>query len=253
MSVSALPNPANSALARTVEKRVRADASFISARATMWKLLGVGGLLGLTGAGIGAALFGYSYVADARSSAEKIAAALALAFDKTTLKTEGMVAVKEGGTVALTNGEVRITNPTVALEPGARVSIADGGTVALARGSKVGVEGDLGAYRPSAEQMRGAGGAGAGGGNVVTNFTVFKEARLGKGVVTTGWKYTSNEQVSPANQFCYYAEGTEDANVNVFIAHDGKLDPPTDMRAKVNYRKLAQNCIWFDGAPTRDF
>ena len=46
----------------------------------------------------------------------------------------------------------------------------------------------------------------------MTNYTVFKTVKYGKGKVVTGWKFTSNEEVSPRHEYCYYRESSKRAS-----------------------------------------
>ena len=68
--------PENIALAQQVNSRLRADASYVAARAFLFRALGAGVFLCLTGAGIGAAAYGWATMNQFDTAAEKIAAAM---------------------------------------------------------------------------------------------------------------------------------------------------------------------------------
>ena len=48
----------------------------------------------------------------------------------------------------------------------------------------------------------------------------FQNREAGKGDVVTGWKFTSNEEVSPHHEYCYYSELIQDG----IAAHS--ISPP---------------------------
>ena len=99
----------NRALAGVINRRIKSDASRVAATAAFWRLLGFGGFCLLLGAGVGAALFGYSYITDGQASMEKLSTAMAAALSKTVIKVADVK-----GTVALdANSSVRLdTNVT---------------------------------------------------------------------------------------------------------------------------------------------
>src|SRR4051812_29567329 len=73
-----LPNTAaNQGLVQAVNRRINSDAVMLSAKAFALRFGGIGIAGLLIGAGVGAALYGYAYVTDSRTSGEKMAAALA--------------------------------------------------------------------------------------------------------------------------------------------------------------------------------
>lgn len=83
------PTPDNRALAAAVNARIRSENRIVNAKAALWRLSGVGILCALIGAGIGAGLYGYSYLGTDRSPrTDQVAQALAQALEKTTLKVE---------------------------------------------------------------------------------------------------------------------------------------------------------------------
>ena len=90
----------NRALAQAVNSRITADAVMLSAKSTVWRLTGVGAMFALIGLGVGVGFFGYSYVHDPRTSAQKMAEAFAEALEKSTLRTTGEVKLDPQATVS---------------------------------------------------------------------------------------------------------------------------------------------------------
>jgi len=88
--------------------------------------------------------------------------------------------------------------------------------------------------------------------NVVTDYTVFKTVKLGKGAVITGWKFTSNEEVSPRYEYCYYVESIQDGiRASFDLATNGRLDLKGEAPRAVDRTSAAANCVWFGGGSTR--
>jgi hypothetical protein len=215
MSIHVQPTPEHQALAAAVEARMAADRRIVNARAAMFRLLGVGAALALAGLGVALALFGWSFVKDERPSADRIADALVRALDRTTLKTAGEVRLAPDSTVRLEAGPPQPVRP---LAPAAAETPA--------------------AASPASR--------------AVTNYTVFKNVRFGKGLVVTGWTFDSSDQPAPSSQYCYYSEsmGGSGAQLRIDIAAEGVLLP--DSRPKgVDAPAAAASCVWFDGAATR--
>jgi hypothetical protein len=74
-------------------------------------MIGIGAMCSLIGLGVGAAFFGYSYIHDPRTSAQKMAQAFAEALEKTTLR--GEVKLDPQAAVKLdTNGAQVQVDPT---------------------------------------------------------------------------------------------------------------------------------------------
>ncbi|WP_428491213.1 hypothetical protein [Rhodopila sp.] len=223
MVVLLRPTNSNSGLAAAVNNRIRADGSMIAAKSAMWRLVGVGALCLMAGCGIGAALFGYAYVADSRSSAEKMATAFAAALDHANL-----------GTVRLNPESV------VKLDPNATVKV-DPNAALKVDASAVHMTADL--PHPSERQYTGGSNA-----RVVTDYTIFKTVEFGAGTVITGWNFTSSEQDRPNSQFCYYAAPSVDGviSVRIELAKEGQYLPiAQNNSANVDTAAAVQKCIWF--------
>jgi hypothetical protein len=236
----------NRALAQAVNSRITADAVMLSAKSTVWHLTGVGAMFALIGLGVGVGFFGYSYVHDPRTSAQKMAEAFAEALEKSTLRTTGEVKLDPQATVRLdANGaQVRVDpTGTVRLDTTGAVVRLDPNSVANLRGVPPDVP------RPTEHQLRPSTLPQA---NVVTNYTVFQTVKLGKGAVVTGWKFTSNEEVSPSHEYCYYSESIQDGVAARFdLATNGRLDLRGQAPKAVDRAGAAANCVWFSGGSTR--
>lgn len=258
MSINVQPTPEHQALAAAVNARMAADGRIVNAKAFLLRLAGVGALIALTGLGIAVALFGYSFVKDERSSADKIADSLVRALDRTTLKTAGEVKVVEGGTVKLDSATVtldpqatvRMAEPlkldpatTVKLDPNARVRVSNAPadqtrpTPAQLNPQPPSAQPDAAATKP-----------------VATNYTIFKNVEFGQGAVVTGWSFSSSEQPSPNYQYCYYVQGAggddPNAQVKVDIARNGAMVPNLRPQ-RFDIKSAAASCVWFDGGATR--
>ena len=204
-----LPNSSeNRVLASAVNSRIRSDARLLNARAALLRLAGLGLLAALTGVGIGAAFYGYSYANDPTFPTEKVAKTVAAALSQVTLKTEG----------------------TVKLDPDARIG---GG------GSEI--------PTPSPAQL-GTGALPDSKAPVLTNFTVFKNVPYGQGQVVTGWNFTSSEQKAPNHQYCYYSEQLDGTSkVTVDLGENGRALPQAKTRTNVDPKVAYSNCVWFRG------
>ena len=141
----------NRALAQAVNSRITADAVMLSAKSTVWRLTGIGAMCALIGLGVGVGFFGYSYVHDPRTSAQKMAEAFAEALEKSTLRTTGEVKLDPQATVKLdANGAQVKVDPmgTVRLDTSGAVVRLDPNAVANFRG----VTSDV--PRPTSGQLR---------------------------------------------------------------------------------------------------
>lgn len=269
--------PDNRLLAERVAARMAADSRIVNAKAAFWRLMGVGSLVCLTGIGAAAAILAYSRYADVTVSSEKIAAALAEALQKSTLKTEGTVVLGPDATVSLASNRLVLDNAKVGLEPGSRVALQDGGTVAIKPGATVGVAGtvqasgtvnvagqiqqastgeDVAGIRRSIEALRqdrrGASPeTSANGSKVVDSYTTFKTVSYPGGYVVTGWNWGASTDQEPKNQYCYYEAATDGAKFRIDLAMNGVEKPVTKAPRGFQAQEAASNCIWFDGTRTK--
>src|SRR5262249_31634183 len=237
----------NRALAQAVNSRITADAVMLKAKSAVWRLTGVGAMCALIGLGVGAAFFGYSYIHDPRTSAQKMAQAFAEALQKTTLTTTGEVKLDPHAAVKLDpNGAQVNVNPTstIRLDASGTVVRLDPNAVVNVRGVTPEVP------RPTQDQLHPNTLPKA---NVVTNYTIFNTVKLGKGDVVTGWKFSSNEEVSPYHEYCYYLEPIQDGVTAQFhLATNGRLDLKGDSPTTFDRTSAAANCVWFEGGSTRN-
>jgi hypothetical protein len=261
-------SPDNLALAQAVQRRLTAEARITTGKATMFRLLGIGGGVGAACLGIAACIYAYSYVTDARASAEKIAAAFEQALAKVTLKTEGDVRLTpDSAKVELADNTLRLDGAKVSLEPGARVAL-DGSntTVSLSPNARVGVEGSVGLREGSTVKVEGniggqdaglqssldrlrqdiAGRSGSNARGVSTNFTVFQTVKYREGVVVTGWNYKDSSETTPSGQYCYYDVPMDGgANVRLDLAQNGQMVPLRRAPRGFDQADATSNCVWY--------
>ena len=216
------PTAPNAGLASAVNNRIRADGLMIAAKSVLWRLAGIGALCLMTGCGIGAALFGYSYVTNSRTSADKMANAFAVALDHANL---GTVRINPDSVVKLDS------NAMVRLDPDATVK----------------VEGPpLDFPRPTEQQLHA--GTPPANAKIVTNYTIFKEIEFGKGKVETGWLFSSSTQDLPDGQFCYYTVLSSDGSTSLRfeLGNDGRFAPGSNNNnLNVDATAAFQRCVWF--------
>jgi hypothetical protein len=237
----------NRALAQAVNSRITADAVMLKAKSTVWRLTGVGAMCALIGLGMGAGFFGYSYIHDPRTSAQKMAQAFAEAIEKSTLR--GEVKLDPQATVKLdaNGGQMKVESTgTVRLDASGTVVRLDPNAVVNVRGLAPEVP------RPPDHQTNPNTAPSLPRGNVVTDYTVFKTVKYGNGEVVTGWKFTSNEEVSPRHEYCYYGESIRDGvGAQFTLARNGQLDLKGGSPPNVDRTSAAAYCVWFGGGSTR--
>ncbi|HEV2544555.1 MAG TPA: hypothetical protein VGU70_17520 [Methylobacterium sp.] len=214
MSIHTEGTHENIVLAQHVNGRLRAEARMHFARAFLLRALGAGAFSALAGIGIGAACYGYAYMNQFDSAAEKIASAMQTALANVTLKTKG---------------EVTLTDNTLKLEglPAQRANAVPTPTKA-----------QLGADAAPASQAP-----------VNTTFTVFKQVPYLDGQIVTGWNFKANEE-RPFQQYCYFSRRSNETKgqveIKIDLAMDGKT-LPQPQKSDVNLGILATNCVWHDG------
>jgi hypothetical protein len=238
----------NRALAQAVNSRITADAIMLSAKSTLWRLTGLGAMCALIGAGVGGVFFGYSYIHDPRTSAEKMATAFVEALEKSTLKMTGEVKLDPQATVKLDAGaQVKVdpmstvrldaSNTVVRLDPNAAVKVQGGNNDDIPRPTQNQLR--FNTLPPSKVP-------------VVTNYTVFKNVAYSKGTVMTGWNFSSNEEAAPSREYCYYTETINDGvGVRIDLATNGQFIQKGQSPAAFDRRSAAASCVWFGGGSTR--
>lgn len=198
--------PENRVLASAVNARIKSEARLLNARAGLYRLAGLGIACAFAGAGIGAALFGWTYARAPTVQADLVASAVARALEGLTLKTEG----------------------TVKLDPEARIGVARAETPT-----------------PTPDQL-GAGARPDSQATAATNFTVFKNVPFGQGQVVTGWNFASSQQKLPTHQYCYYSEQLDGTSkVTIDLGENGNMVVGTQQRARIDMRAAYTNCVWF--------
>lgn len=206
--------PENIALAQQVNSRLRADATYVAARAFLFRAIGAGLFLCFVGAGIGAASYGWATLNQYDSAAEKLAKAMQTALSDVTLKTKG---------------EVTLTDKTLRLE-GLPKGATGGGT---------------GAPAPTKAQL-GEDAAPVSLADVYTTFTVFKQVPYLDGLVVTGWNFKDGAEL-PFQQYCYFSRRSNEpkgqVEIKIDLAMDGKT-LPQPQKSDVNLEILARNCVW---------
>lgn len=202
----------NRVLANAVNARLKSDARIQNAQAAFYRLAGIALVCAMTGVGIGAALYGWTYARQPVIAAEQVANAVAAALSGLTLRTEG----------------------TVKLDPEARLALASPPPPPEVP-------------RPTEAQL-GTGGSQKGSASVNTAFTVFKTAAFGPGQVVTGWNFATSEQKSPQHQYCYYSEQIDGTSkVTIDLGENGR--PAANVRARPGMDPILAyaTCVWFKG------
>lgn len=212
MNYVASGTPENIALAQQVNTRLRADASYVAARAFLFRALGLGAFLCLTGAGIGAAAYGWATMNQFDTAAEKIAAAMQAALADVTLKTKG---------------EVTLTDNTLKLE----------GLPKITGGPPTPTKAQLGEQASPASKAQ-----------VNTTFTVFKQVPYLDGQIVTGWNFKDGAE-QPYQQYCYFSRRSNESKgqveLKIDLAMDGKT-LPQPQKSDVNLEILSRNCVWHE-------
>jgi len=212
MNYVASGTPENIALAQQVNSRLRADSSYVAARAFLFRALGFGAFACLAGIGIGAAAYGWATLNQFDTAAEKIAAAMQAALSDVTLKTKG---------------EVTLTDNTLKLE----------GLPKLGGGTPTPTKAQLGSDAAPASKAA-----------VNTTFTVFKQVPYLDGQIVTGWNFKDSAD-QPYQQYCYFSRRTAEAKgqveIKIDLAMDGKT-LPQPQKSDVNLEILARNCVWHE-------
>jgi hypothetical protein len=211
MNYVASGTPENIALAQQVNSRLRADSSYVAARAFLFRALGFGAFTCLAGIGIGAAAYGWATLNKFDTAAEKIAAAMQAALSDVTLKTKG---------------EVTLTDNVLKLEGLPKVAATP---------------------TPTKAQL-GSDAAPASKATVNTTFTVFKQVPYLDGQIVTGWNFKDNAD-QPYQQYCYFSRRSNEAKgqveIKIDLAMDGKT-LPQPQKSDVNLEILARNCVWHE-------
>lgn len=227
-----------SGFAAAVNSRVRADARIVRSMAFAWKCGGMAAILASIGAGVAAALLGYSYVVAPAPAAELAARAIADALARAEIKN--------------------IISGTVALAPDAEISFAHGQTVKLAENSAVKLDQDssirvVGDFKidvpqPSKQQLQLDTTSGSKE-LPFTNYTVFRYARFNSGSVVTGWSFELADPNRPNFQYCYYEETlANNVSASQTIGVNGLPRRPSALnKLSFDFDGAVANCNWYSG------
>jgi hypothetical protein len=238
MGIAVEPTKANVQFADAMATRLQADSAFLGSRAAFWRYLGVGAALAGLGLATGFGLYGYSRVKGTQVTDAMLADAMKTAFETVTLKTEVTGAVTTKGIVTLKDGQVVHLDPNAAvgLDPGASVKVAGQikiETPSLPPPPPSSVSRSLG---PTARAM-------------VTNFTVFKTVKFGRGEVQTGWVFASSNQQVPTTQYCIYMEDIPGSGTRaqIDLGTDGIMNAQSRPQG-IDGPAAYSNCVWFHGS-----
>jgi hypothetical protein len=222
-------------LAAVINSRLGAEARVAKAIAFGWLCGGAAISLLLTGLGVAAALYGYSYMLSVKPAAEQTAKALVEALGRTELKTV------VSGTMSLSpDSELKLAS-------GQTVKLNEGATVKLDPKSSVRVVGDLNVEFPQPSKQQLQVDATSGSNELpITDYTIFKSVKFGSGYVVSGWNYELSDTMRPKLQYCYYGQSIDEGlSTNHYIAIDGSpLKPSQLMKLSFNFDGALANCIW---------
>ncbi|WP_441232763.1 hypothetical protein [Bradyrhizobium sp. 1200_D9_N1_1] len=224
----------NANLANSLDERISAELKYIDGQSFFRKSIGVG-LAGLgAGLAVAAAFVGYSYVADSRTTADKIAAAISKSLSQVELRGQAV-------------GNVDIHPSEIRLAPDQKVALSQESRLKLDPSAKVTAEGSMRIQLPTISAMpaqptpKAAPKA-----QPITNYTIFKSVPFQSGTVSTGWRFLTSTQKEPTNQYCYFTErgDSSDVSLKIDIGDDGlmtkdKVPPKFDLAAAF------ARCVWF--------
>lgn len=223
-------------LASIINFRLAAEARLAKAIGFGWLCGGVAIAICLTGLGVAAALYGYSYMLSVRPAAEQTAKALVSALERADLKT------RVTGTMSLSpDSELRLAR-------GQSVKLDENTSVKIDPSSSVRVVGELKMPQPSKHQLQPD--ATTGGDELpFTSYMIFRTVPLGQGLVETGWAYDLSDTIRPKNQFCYYRQDVNEGLVGkITLAVDGAAIRPSQLvKLPFNFDAALADCIWFSG------
>jgi hypothetical protein len=215
--------------------RLTAATQLEKAKATLWHFGGAGLLAAMAGMGIGLACFGYSYVADGRVQAQKMADAMVQALERAKLTTTGELRLAAGSTVGLA--------------PGGQVALAPNAVVRMDPSSTVRVAGNVNADPNPVTPPPPVQAVPSPQNKIVTQYTVFKSVLFDKGKVVTGWSFGNSTEISPATQYCYYEEPSVDTvRVRTNLGTNGKMLDNLKPRPGLDLIGAFNNCTWFSDA-----
>jgi hypothetical protein len=222
-------------LAALINSRLGAEARVAKTIGFAWLCGGTGIALCLSGLGVAAALYGYSFMLSVRPAAEQTAKALVDAFERTQLKTT------VSGVMSLAPTELRLAK-------GQTIKLHEGTTVRLDPNSSVRVIGDIKMPQPSKEQLQ-IGATSASDELPFTSYVVFKGVSWGRGSVESGWYYELSDTTRPRYQFCHYRESIDQGLTGkIPLAVNGSPQRPSNStKLPFNFDEAVSNCLWVSG------
>jgi hypothetical protein len=223
-------------LAAVINSRLGSEARVAKTIAFAWLCGGTAIALCLTGLGVAAAFYGYSFMLSVQPAAEQTAKALADAFERTQLKT-----IVSGVMSLSPNAELRLAKDQT-------IKLYEGTTVRLDPNSSVRVTGDIKMPQPSKEQLQMAA-TSASDELPFTSYTIFKSVGYGSGLVESGWYYDLSDTSRPKYQFCHYRERLDKGlSGKITLAVNGSpRRPSTSTKLPFNFDEALRNCIWVSG------
>ena len=224
-------------LATTLNSRLGAQTRVANAVGFAWLCGGLAILLSLSGLGIASALFGYSYLLSAKPAAEKIASALTKALKQAELKTT-------------VSGKMSLVSTPIKLATGQTIKLEEGATVMLDPNSSVRVIGDFNVNlpQPSKRQLQ-VDVTSVSEELPFTTYTIFKDVKLGSGIVVTGWDFDLKDTTRPRSQYCYYREElAKGLRTKYMLAvNNSPRRPQTLQKLSFDFDTALSNCAWFSG------
>ncbi|MET4374802.1 hypothetical protein ABIA99_007534 [Bradyrhizobium sp. LB12.1] len=224
----------NANLANSLDGRISAELKYIAGQSFFRKSIGVG-LAGLCGGlAVAAAFVGYSYVADSRTTADKIAAAISKSLSQVELRGQAV-------------GNIDIHPSEIRLAPDQKVALSQDSRLKLDPSAKVKAEGSMRIQLPTISAMSAQSTPKiAPKAQPITNYTIFKSVPFQTGTVSTGWRFLTSTQKEPTSQYCYFTErgDSSDVSFKIDIGDDGimtkdKVPPKFDLTSAF------ARCVWF--------
>jgi hypothetical protein len=223
-------------LAAVINSRLAAEARIASAIAFGWLCGGAAIALCLTGLGVAAAFYGYSFMLSVKPAAEQTAKALVQAFERAEIKTtvSGVMSLSPKAELRLANGQT--------------IKLDERATVRLDPNSSIRVVGDLKMPQPSEEQLQ-RDRTSENDYLPFTSYTIFKTVNYGSGAVETGWNYDLSDTMRPKYQYCFYKQGfAKGLAGRISLAENGfPRKPSSSVKLPFNFDEAVANCIWFSG------
>ena len=225
----------NRRLSSLVQNSVNAGRFYTASRVGFWRFVGIGLVLFGTGAAVGIAFYGYSYINNNVGALGAFSSALAKALSEVQLRGNAQ-------------GTVQIEPHELSLADGQLISLDRNARLHLDPTAKIRADGEIAIQTPpSISVPQSNSPRSSTGPRMITNFTVFKSVPLDKGSVMTGWKFLTSAQEKPTYQYCYYSESSETPwlDVLVDIGHDEVPDAPKTTPKGLDIVTAFQKCVWF--------